>query len=121
MERVIVNDNQDLIKAKEVYSRLVSMSKSFDNDDNKNSLKNLVKDMFNFVDGKLDRFRVYSSSIELNGEVKGYTIQRSIFYDSVVNDLCILSEDLTMAYWRTSLNHKTEYTTMQLIEEIKKL
>lgn len=116
-----MNDNQDLIKAKEVYSKLVNMSKSFDNDDNNNSLKNLVKDMFNFVDGKLDRFRVYSSSIELDGEVKSYTIQRSIFYDSVVNDLCILSEDLTMAYWRTSLNHKTEYTTMQLIEEIKKL
>lgn len=115
-----MNDNQDLIKAKEVYSKLVSMSKNFDNDNN-NSLENLVKDMFNFVDGKLDRFRVYSSSIELNGEVNGYTIQRSIFYDSVVNDLCILSEDLTMAYWRTSLNHKTEYTTMELIKEIKKL
>lgn len=115
-----MNNNQDLIKTKEVYNKLISMSKSFD-DDNNNSLETLVKDMFNFVDGKLDRFRVYSSSIELNGEVKGYTIQRSIFYDNVVNNLCILSEDLTMAYWRTSLNHKTEYTTMQLIEEIKKL
>lgn len=115
-----MDNNKDLIKAKEVYSKLVSMSKNFDNDNN-NSLENLVKDMFNFVDGKLDRFRVYSSSIELDGEVKSYTIQRSIFYDSVVNDLCILSEDLTMAYWRTSLNHKTEYTTMKLIEEIKKL
>lgn len=116
-----MDNNKDLIKAKEVYNRLVIMSKNFDNDNNNNSLENLVKDMFNFVDGKLDRFRVYSSSIELNGEVKGYTIQRNIFYDSVVNNLCSLSEDLTMAYWRTSLNHKTEYTTMQLIEEIKKL
>ena len=65
-----MDNNKDLIKAKEVYSKLVSMSKNFDNDNN-NSLENLVKDMFNFVDGKLDRFRVYSSSIELNGEVKG--------------------------------------------------
>lgn len=109
-------NTEDLIEIKDVYEKLRFYIKNMD-------LSNpieICEKMFNSIDGKILHTRKSKNTINISGEIQGYTIERLLMNDNIRHDLEILAEDLTMAYWRKQMNRK-EYTTMDLIKAIQNI
>ena len=106
--------DKELQEIKEVYNKLNFIIKSTVEE----GPEIVCNKLFREVEGKLYRCRSERNAIVIDGDVDGYTITRTILFDSVISDLMSLAEDLTMAYWRKKMNKDT-YNTIELIRAIQ--
>lgn len=105
----------DLLITKEFYNNLRNIYRS----NREASLEDTLKKVITSYENTSHRINVYGSYAVVDMEIEGYSIYRIIHDDSEA-DMVGLIEDMSMGYWRKVLNH-TEYTTMRLMEEIRKL
>ena len=106
--------DKELWEIKEVYDKLNFIAKSAVEDGPETACNKLFRE----VEGKLYHCRSERNATVIDGEVDGYTITRTILFDSIISDLLSLAEDLTMAYWRKKMNKNT-YNTIELVRAIQ--
>lgn len=106
--------DKELQEIKEVYNKLNFIIKSTVEE----GPETVYNKLFREVEGKLYRCRSERNATVIDGDVDGYTITRTILFDSIISDLMSLAEDLTMAYWRKKMNKDT-YNTIELIRAIQ--
>ena len=112
-----------LYEVKEKYLELNALAKLIENfkyDD----IHNIVKFMYNKVNGNIERIHNTHGCVEILGNVKDYTLCNLIYRSSLQSNLNLLVEDLTMGYYAYlcgGKNRRAETYAPKLIELINEL